>query len=81
MEQEALVPSQYLYLANSYSPSGLFQCLVLGHLGGSVVEHLPSAQVMILESRNRVSHQAPCREPVSPSTYISVSLCVSLMNK
>ena len=30
-----------------------------GHLGGSVVEHLPSAQGMILESRDQVPHRAP----------------------
>ena len=37
-----------------------------GRLGGSVVEHLPLAQVMI---------------PASPSAYDSASLPVSLMNK
>ena len=53
----------------------------MGHLGGSVVEHLPLAQVVILGSWDRVLHQAPCREPASLSAYISASLCVSLMNK
>ena len=52
-----------------------------GHLGGSVVEHLPLAQVMILESWDQVSQRDPRREPVSPSAYVSASLCVSLMNK
>ena len=52
-----------------------------GPLGGSVVEHLPSAQVMILESWDRVPHQAPHREPASPSAYVSPSLSVSLMSK
>ena len=33
-----------------------------GHLGGSVVERLPSAQDVILGSWDRVPHQAPCRE-------------------
>ena len=28
-----------------------------------------------------VPHQDPCREPASPSAYISAFLCVSLMNK
>ena len=50
-----------------------------GHLSGSVVEHLP--QVEIPGSGDRVLHQAPCRELASPSAYVSVSLCVSLMNK
>ena len=31
-----------------------------GHLGGSVVEHLPLAQVMILGSWDQVPHWAPC---------------------
>ena len=52
-----------------------------GRLGGSVVEHLPLAQGVILESRDQVLHWAPCLEPASPSAYISASLSVSLMNK
>ena len=36
---------------------------------------LPPAQGMILESRDRVPHRAPCMEPASPST--SLPLCVS----
>ena len=38
----------------------------LGRLGGSAVKCLPSAQGVILELRDRVKHQAPCMEPVSP---------------
>ena len=34
-----------------------------GHLGGSAVEHLPLAQSVILEFRDRVPHRAPCRNP------------------
>ena len=41
-------------------------------LGGSVVECLPLAQVMIPRSWDQVPHQAP-----SPSAYVSASLCVS----
>ena len=51
------------------------------HLGGSVVEHLLLAQVMIPGSWDQVWHQAPHREPASLSAYVSVSLSVSLMNK
>ena len=46
----------------------------MGHLGGSVVEQLPSAQVVIPGSWDRVPHQVPCREPASPSANVSVSL-------
>ena len=57
--------------------------MFLGHLGGSAVEYLPFAQVVILESWDRVPHQAPCVEPASLSAYVSASpsLCLSLMNK
>ena len=48
-----------------------------GHLGGSVVEYLPLAQVRILGSWDRVLHWAPCREPASPSAYVFAFLCVS----
>ena len=48
-----------------------------GHLGGSVVEH----QGMIPGSWDQIPHQVPCREPALPSAYVSVSLCVFLMNK
>ena len=47
-----------------------------GHLGGSVVEHLPWAPVVILGSWDQVPHRAPHREPASPS-----ALSLSLMNK
>ena len=50
-------------------------------LGGSVVEHLPLAQVVILESWDQVPHQAPHGEPASLSACLSSSLSVSLMNK
>ena len=51
---------------------------VLGHLCGSVVEHLPSAQVVILDSWDPVPYRAPCREPASPSACASASLSLSL---
>ena len=52
-----------------------------GQLCGSVVEHLPLTQGMILDSWGRVPHQASCMEPAFPSAYVSASLCVFLMNK
>ena len=52
-----------------------------GVLSGSVVEHLPLAQVVILGSWDRVPHLAPYREPASPSACVSANLSVSLMNK
>ena len=44
---------------------------------------LPSAQGMILETQDRVPHQALCIEPASPSASVSapLSFCVSLVNK
>ena len=48
-----------------------------GRLGGSVVEHLLLAQLMIPGSWDQVSHWAPRREPASPSTYVSTLLSVS----
>ena len=53
----------------------------VGRLHDSVVECLPLAQDMILRSWDGVLLWAPCREPASPSAYVSASLCVSLMNK
>ena len=47
-------------------------------MGGSVVEHLPSAQIMIPECWDRVPHQASHREPASPSAFVSASLSLSL---
>ena len=56
-----------------------------GRLGGSVVEHLTLAQGMIPESWDRVPHWASCMDPASPfacdSASVSLSPCVSLMNK
>ena len=47
-------------------------------MGALVVERLPLAQDLILESRDRVLHWAPCRESASPFAYVSASLCMSL---
>ena len=72
------------------SSSGLFKATTLktrafylihrnreleGSLGGSEVWRLPSAQGMILVSRDRVPHQASCMEPASPLS-VSASVCV-----
>ena len=54
-------------------------------LGGSAVWCLPLAQGAILESQDRVPHQAPGMEPASPSACISaplsLSLSMSIVNK
>ena len=44
-------------------------------------KHLPSAQVIILGSRDQFPHWAPHRKPASPSAYVSAFLSVSLMSK
>ena len=48
-----------------------------GCLGGSVVEHLPLAQGMILGSWDWIPHQGPRREPSSLSACFCLSLCAS----
>ena len=52
-----------------------------GCLGGSGVEHLPLAQSMNLESQDQVPHRASCMEPASPSTCVSASLVLPLINQ
>ena len=47
------------------------KCPYLGRLGGSGVERLPLAQVMIPGSWDRVPHRGPRREPASPSACVS----------
>ena len=49
----------------------------MNHLGGSAVEGLPLAQIVILRSWDPVLHLAPQREPASPLACVSASLCVS----
>ena len=55
----------------------LFKTIRMGRVGGSGLERLPLSQGMISGSWDRVPCRAPCMEPVSPSVYVSASLCVS----
>ena len=48
-----------------------------GHLGSSVVEHVPLAQVMILGSWNQVLHQAPAGSLLLLCLCLCLSLSVS----
>ena len=57
------------------------KCLLWGHLGGSVVEHLPLTQGMTPGPWDQVLHCGPRREPASPSACVSANLSASLMNK
>ena len=50
-------------------------------LGGSAVKHLPSAQDVILESRDGVPHQAPCVVPASLSLMHNAHLVFYLKCK
>ena len=68
--------ANFLFFVHPFSPK--FRSF-LGHMGGSVVENLPLAQVVFLESWDPVPHQAPHGEPTSPS--VSLLLSVSLMNR
>ena len=53
-----------------------------GHLGGSGVEPLPSAQGMILEFGDEVPHQVPAWSLLLPLPMsLLLYLSVSLMNK
>ena len=64
-------------------PQIALKSYALEHLSGSVVEHLPSAQGVILGSWDQIPHQARHGEPASPPAYVSasLSLSLSLMNK
>ena len=76
-----LTPKKHTFeLKMILGPQIQIHCLkstLLGHLDGSAVEHLPSAQGLIPESQDRVPHHALCMEPASLSTCVSASLCVS----
>ena len=52
--------------------------IILGCLGGSVIEHLPLAQGIVPD---RVPHQAPGEGPASPSAHVSASLSESPVNE
>ena len=50
----------------------------MGHLGGSVVERLPSAQAMILGSWDQVPHLAPSGSLLLPLPMsLPFSVCLS----
>ena len=75
-----MAPSPEATLAGSTRDSRGQKKRIQGCLGGSVVECLPLAQGTILESWDRVPHQAPCEKPAS-ALPMSLPLSVSLMNK
>ena len=54
-----------------------FHICMLGHLGGSGVERLPSAQGVIPGSWGRVPHGALCGEPASLPVSLPLSVCLS----
>ena len=66
----------------SYTSDG-FRIHKKGHLGGSTVEHLPSAQGVIPGSWDQVPYWAPCTEPASlpVSQPLSLSMHLSGINK
>ena len=59
-----------------YAESLMIRMVEVGHprwLSGLAP---PSAQGVILETQDRVPHQAPCLEPASPSACVCASVCV-----
>ena len=54
---------------------------ILGQPGWLSGLALPSAQGVMLESRDRVPYRAPCMEPASPSPCVSASLSLSLSHE
>ena len=56
-----------------------------GSLGGSAVWRLPLAQGAILETQDRIPHRAPgawsLLLPLPVSLPLSLSLCVTIINK
>ena len=61
-----------------HSFSFCLKCPKTGHLGGSAVELLPSAQGMILEFQDGVPPQAPYMEAASLSASLSLPLSLSI---
>ena len=56
----------------------------MGSLGGAAVWRLSLAQGAILETRDRIPHQAPAWSlllPLPVSLPFSLSLCVTIINK
>ena len=81
--ESTLVPTENMFVKCPVHPrpSRTNKPTVMGSLCSSVTEHLSSAQVMIPGSWNWIPHQAPCREPASPSACVSTFLGLSWINK
>ena len=79
--QVSLESSYQILLETIYYATALRNVFVGGSLGGSAVWRLPLAQGAIPESRDRVPRQAPGMEPASPSSCVSASLSMSIINK
>ena len=70
-----------MFKNNNQQDTGLFaKNLEKGHLSGSVVEHLPLAQGVVLGSRIK-SHIRLLVGSLLLTLPVSMSLSVSLMNK
>ena len=67
----------YIFIYNSFVHKDE---IILGHLGGSVVERLPSAQGVILGARIEPHITLPAWTLLLPLP-VSLPLSVSLMNK
>ena len=84
-EKDDLCPSRHFLACHSLCspvhvtsfPVTIQKPLLLGHLGGSAVERLTLAQVVIPGSWDQVPYWSPRMEPASPSACVSASLCLS----
>ena len=71
-------PHEQAVYISLYENDGTVENPLMGQSGWLSSLALPSAQGVILESRDRVPCEAPCMEPASPSACVSASLSLSL---
>ena len=76
-----LSPDEYHFSSNPWLYFSFNIIEILGQPGGLRGLVPPSAQDVILGTRNRVPLRVPCVDPASPSACFSASLCLSWTDK